>query len=138
MTVVETSIKMEGTPESDLMIASPEGSKIFAKAGLNYVKLGPGADKVYHSLCSTEIKGNIFTGKKIGVIEGFNIAQDKIVFFCSKNDVKPENIHIIHDIVNDVTYIEVYGNEKYSAIALLGDIPLQVSDIELNQRWDAS
>ncbi len=140
MNIIETSVRMEGTSEGDLMIASPLGSEIFAKGGLNYVKLGAGADKVYHSLCSTEIKGNIFIGKKTGVIDGFNISEDKLVFFCSKNDVKPENIHIIHGIVNnvDITYIEVYGNEKYSAIALLGDIPLQVSDIELNQRWDPS
>lgn len=132
MNVVRTSVKMLGTSENDLMVAYPEGSKIFAKSGLNYVVAGNGEDEFYYSLCSTDVING-----KIGVIEGFNPAQDKIKFFCTKKTVYPEDIKIIHDKVEntDVTYIEVAGDNKISAIALIGDIPIEVSDITLNEAW---
>ena len=132
MNVVEVSHKMEGTPENDLMVTHPDGSKAFAKGGLNYVIAGDGPDKLYYSLCSTDIIGN-----KVGVIENFNANVDKLFFFCTNTSIFPENITIIHDRVaeEDVTYIKIAGANKTSAIALIGDIPLEVSDIMLNHKW---
>ncbi|MCT4635937.1 MAG: hypothetical protein N4A31_06860 [Rickettsiales bacterium] len=132
MNVVRTSVKMLGTSEDDLMVACPQGSKIFAKGGLNYVVVGSGEDELYYSLCSTDV-----INSKVGVIEGFSPAQDKIKFFCTKKTVYPEDIKIIHDKVDntDVTYIEVAGENKISAIALIGDISIEVSDIILNEVW---
>lgn len=130
--VVRSSVKMIGTSDNDLMIAYPEGSKIFAKGGLNYVVAGSGEDELYYSLCSTDVING-----KVGVVEGFNPVQDKIKFFCTKKTVLLEDIRIIHDTLDDtdVTYIEVTGGSKISAIALLGDIPIEANDIILNEAW---
>lgn len=132
MNVVSSSVKMLGTPENDLMMAYLEGSKIFAKGGLNYIVAGDGEDELYYSLCSTDVING-----KVGVIEGFNPVQDKIKFFCTKKTVYPEDIRVIHDKMDDidVTYIEVTGENKISAIALLGDISIEVDDIILNEAW---
>jgi hypothetical protein len=132
MNIVRPSVKMLGTSENDLMIAYPEGNKIFAKGGLNYVVAGDGPDELYYSLCSTDIIDG-----KVGVVEGFNPVEDKVKFFCTKKTVALEDIKIIHDKLDDVdvTYIEVTGGDKISAIALLGDISIEPTDITLNEAW---
>jgi hypothetical protein len=124
--------KTEGTPENDLIIAYVEGGKIFAKGGLNYLVAGPGVDKFYFSLCSTDIIEN-----KVGVIEGFDSANDFIHLFCTKKIITKNNIQIIHDNIDgqDITYIQAQGNDKISAIALLGDINITVENIVLNEKW---
>ncbi len=130
---IDSSTRMKGTPKNDKMLASHEGSSIFAIGGLNYMIAGPSADKFYFSLCSTDI-----IDEKVGVIENFDIQLDKIVFFCTKIDIHKEMINIFHDQVDNVaiTYVQVCGQEKCSAIALMGDIPLTVGDIILNELWD--
>lgn len=130
--VIDTSEIMEGTSEGDLIVASQDGSKIFAKGGLNYVVLADGNDEVYYSLCSTKIVDN-----KVNVIEGFDIRNDKLKVFCAHHKIIPEEIKIIHDRFEgeEVTYVQVQGKHSLTAIALLGYIPLQVSDIILNERW---
>ncbi len=133
LNIIKTTSLMKGTPENDLMIADENGSSIFAIGGLNYMIAGPGSDKFYFSLCSTDIIDG-----KVGVIEGFDIDLDKIDVFCTKTDVYKHMITIFHNQVDgrDYTYIQVCGQEKCSAISLVGNIPLTVDDIVLNDRWD--
>lgn len=132
--VISPSDTMEGTPEGDLMIASPEGSKIFAKGGLNYVVAGEGHDEIYYSLCSTKIIDG-----KVNVIEGFDLKKDKLKIFCAHHKILPEEITIIHDkFAGDaITYVQIQGKHSVAAIALLGDIDLSINDIVLNERWHA-
>ena len=131
---IEASDRTKGTPEGDLIKVAENGSSIFAIAGLNYMIAGPGADKFYFSLCSTDIIDG-----QVGVIEGFDINLDKISFFCTKTEVHKEMISIFHDQQahdQEYTYIQVCGREKCSAIALIGNIPLNVDDLILNERWE--
>lgn len=133
--VVESARIMEGTKDGDLMIASPEGSEIFAKGGLNYVVLGEGADEVYYSLCSTKI-----VNKEVNVIEGFDAKNDKLKIFCAHHKISPKDVTIIHDRVEgeEVTYVQVQGKHSLTAIALLGNVDIKVSDIVLNEKWPHS
>lgn len=129
--VAINSSKTEGTPENDLIIACAEGGKIFAKGGLNYMVAGLGVDKFYFSLCSTDIIDN-----KVGVIERF-AANDFIHLFCTKKIITKNDVQIIHDNTEEqnITYIQVQGDDKISAIALLGNIDIKVEDIVLNEKW---
>ena len=124
---------MEGTAEGDLMIADPEGSKIFAKGGLNYVVANTGPDDLYYSLCSTKIIDN-----KVNVIEGFNPKNDTLRIFCGHHALKLEDLRINHSKYHnmDITYILIKGEHTDTAIALLGDIKITPSDIILNERWN--
>lgn len=127
---------MEGMAEGDLMIAAPEGSKIFAKGGLNYVVANAtGMDEIYYSLCSTKIIDG-----KVNVVENFNPSQDKLIIFCGHHEIKPEEIKIIHTEFQNIpiTYVHVVGQHQDTAIALLGNIDIKSEDIILNQRWDAT
>lgn len=125
---------MEGTPEDDLIIASPEGSKIFAKGGLNYVVANTGTDELYYSLCSTKIIDG-----KVNVVEGFNPKQDKIKIFCMR-DISYEAIRVVHKKFNNmpITYIAIKGKHTDTGIALLGDIDLKPQDIILNEKWKSA
>lgn len=128
-TIIEAAAKMEGTTGSDLMVAFPEGSKIFSINGTDYLVAGPGEDQFYFSLRSTA---------EVDVIEGFDPKMDKIFFFFSENEINPENVSIYHQKQDDIdlTFIKVQGNEKTSVIALLGNIEITTDDIVLNQRWE--
>jgi len=132
LNTIETAAVMEGTPEPELMIASSEGSKIFAKGGLNYVVANTGPDELYYSLCSTKIIEG-----KVNVIEGFNPKQDKLKIFCAHHEIKPEAISIIHSKFNNlpITYVKVKGQHTDTAIALLGNVDLKAEDVILNERW---
>lgn len=128
-TEIKSSTKMKGTVGSDVMVAAPEGSKIFAIHGADYLVSGPGKDQFYFSLCNTE---------EIDVIEEFNPKMDKIFFFCTKTEIIRENISICHQQQEgvDLTFIKVQGNAKTSVIALLGNVEVATDDIVLNQRWE--
>jgi hypothetical protein len=126
--VIEATSKTKGSSEGDLIFAHPDGSKIFAGADLNYIVAGPGPDIFHFSLCNDEMS----------VIQEFDPRQDKISYACTKTTIYPENITILHETIEEqeVTYVHVAGNEKISAIALLGNIPLTVDGVLLNQLWD--
>jgi len=130
---IDSASKMEGSEENNLLIADKEGSQIFAKKGLNYVVGGDGADEFYYSLCSTNIIDD-----QVNVVEGFDPSKDKLVLFCAHHNISPKDIQIIHSRVDgeDVTFVEIQGKHKITAIALLGNIDLKVSDIVLNKRWE--
>lgn len=130
LNIVPSSPIMEGTPEGDLLIADPQGSKIFAKGGLNYVIAKEGPDKIFYSLCSTKMIDN-----KVNVVEGFNVENDKLYIFCAHNTIKPEAIKIIKR--DNITYVQIKGKSSLTAIALLGDIDIKVEDIELNKSWSS-
>ena len=132
LNIVESAKIMEGTPEGDLMIASSDGSNIFAKGGLNYIVLKDGEDELYYSLCSTKIIEG-----KINVVEGFDPNHDKLKIFCAHNKILSNDIKIIHDMFNErpVTYIQIQGKHSMTAIALLGNINIKVEDVILNERW---
>lgn len=123
---------MEGTPEGDLMIAAPEGSKIFAKGGLNYVIGNSGADEFYYSLCSTKIIDN-----KINVLENFDPKNDKLKIFCAHHAIQQSDVSVVHSIHEgvDITYVIIKGEHSDSAIALIGNIDLKQTNIVLNERW---
>lgn len=125
---------MEGTSDPDLMIAHPQGSKIFAKGGLNYVVTNTGPDEIYYSLCSTKIIDG-----KVNVVEGFDSKQDKLKIFCGHHEIKPEHISIIHAKFENmpITYVKVKGEHQDTAIALIGDVDIKASDVILNERWVA-
>lgn len=127
-----TSINIEGTKENDYIIASPEGSRIFAKGGLNYITLKDGKDQVYFSLCSTKIINN-----EVSVIENFDLKNDKLVIFCGHHKIEPNQVSVIHSNFQNqpVTYVNIKGKHSDSAFALLGDIDLKASDITLNERF---
>jgi len=135
LNIIEPAAIMEGTPEGDLMIAEARGSKIFAKGGLNYVMGGAGNDEFYYSLCSTKIIDD-----KVNVIEGFDPKHDKLKIFCAHHEILPTALRVVHDKAQGkpVTYVEIQGNHSVSAIALLGNIDIKVSDIVLNERWVSS
>lgn len=124
------SKNIEGTKEDDYIIASPEGSRIFAKGGLNYITLKNGKDQVYFSLCSTKIINN-----EVSVIENFDIKNDKLVIFCGHHKIEANQLNIIHANFKNkpITYVHVKGKHSDSAFALLGNIDLKVSDITLNE-----
>ncbi len=126
---------MEGTPENDLLISSPKGSKIFAKAGLNYIIANEGADELYFSLCSTKIIDG-----QVSVVEGFDPKKDKLYIYCGHHEISPKDIKIIHGNFEEqpVTYVQIEGEHSVSAIALLGDIDINIKDIILNKRWEAA
>lgn len=132
---VTSSPVIEGTPEADLIIAAPEGSKIFAKGGLNYVVANSGVDEFYYSMCSTKIIDG-----KANVIEGFDPKQDKLKIFCAHNEIKPEALRVIHGKFEDmpVTFIAIKGKHTDTGIVLLGDIDIKPQDIILNERWIAA
>ena len=132
LNIVETAKIMEGTPEGDLMVSSTDGSKIFAKGGLNYIVVKDGEDELYYSLCSTKIIEG-----KVNVVEGFDPKHDKIKIFCAHNKIIPSDIKIIHDMFDGraVTYVQIQGKHSMTAIALLGNIDINVEDIVLNERW---
>ena len=127
---IPTGKNIEGTKENDFIIASTEGSRIFAKGGLNYIVLKNGKDEVYFSLCSTKIINN-----EVSVVENFDINNDKLKIFCGHHKITPEDISVIHsDFKNKpITYIHIKGKHSDSAFALLGNIDLKVSDIILNE-----
>lgn len=129
--VVETGSEMVGNNGVDeLFIADPAGSKIFAKGGLNYIVAGDGPDEIYFSLCS----GKIIDGK-VMVVDNFDAAKDKLKVFCGHNEVKLDQIKVIHDEFEGqpVTFVEVTGKKSVTAIALLGDIDIKPEDIVLNE-----
>ena len=132
LNVVETAKIMEGTAEGDLMVASGDGSKIFAKGGLNYVVVKDGEDELYYSLCSTKIIEG-----KVNVVEGFDSKHDKIKIFCAHNKIFSKDIKIIHDMSDEraVTYVQIQGKHSMTAIALLGNIDIKAEDVILNERW---
>lgn len=130
---IPSTAVMEGTSEGDLMIAAPEGSKIFAKGGLNYVIGNQGPDEFYYSLCSTKIIDN-----KVNVIEGFNPANDKLKIFCGHHPIRIEDVKVLHGKFKDtdITYIFVKGEHVDTAIALIGNIDINTKDIILNEKWN--
>lgn len=132
LNIVEAAKIMEGTSEGDLMVAISDGSKIFAKGGLNYIVLKNGEDEIYYSLCSTKIIEG-----KVNVVEGFDPKHDKLKIFCAHNKIISNDIKIIHDTFNEkeITYIQVQGKHSMTAIALLGKVDIKVEDIILNERW---
>ncbi|MEK6733753.1 MAG: hypothetical protein AABY27_01445 [Pseudomonadota bacterium] len=132
LNIIEPAAIIEGSAEGDYIVAARDGSKVFAKGGLNYVVAGEGNDEFFYSLCSTKIIDG-----KIGVLAGFDPKNDKIKIFCAHNKINPEQIRIIHDEFDNqpITYIEVKGKHSISAIALLGDIDLTVNDLILNEMW---
>ncbi len=127
---IPASKNIEGTKENDFIIASPEGSRIFAKGGLNYIVLKNGKDEVYFSLCSTKIINN-----EVSVVENFDINNDKLKIFCGHHKIVPEDISVIHSNFKNqpITYVHIKGKNSDSAFALLGNIDLKVSDIALNE-----
>lgn len=128
---ITSATEMEGSmEESELFIAAPEGSRIFAKGSLNYIVANDGLDKIYFSLCSSKIIND-----QVSVIEGFNPQQDKLIFFCGHHKISPKQIQIIHDEFEGmpVTYVEVQGKKSVTAVALLGDIEITPEDIILNE-----
>ena len=131
---IESATIMEGTENNNLLVAHPNGSKIFPKSGLNYVIASEGGDEFYYSLCNTDVIDD-----QVGVIEGFDPKQDKLVLFCAHHKISPKDIEITHVQIeeDDVTFVEIKGKHKISAIALLGNIDIKVEDIVLNQRWES-
>lgn len=128
---VQSATEMEGSiEESELFIASPEGSKIFAKGGLNYIVANTGPDEFYFSLCSSKIIEG-----QVSVIEGFDSSKDKIVFFCGHSKINYDQVRIIHDEYEgiEITYVEVQGKQTVTAVALVGNIDLKPTDIILNK-----
>ena len=132
---LQTSKIIEGTKEDDYIIGDRTGSKIFAKGGLNYIVLNGGNNQVYFSLCSTKI-----IDQKISVIENFNPKHDSLKIFCAHHKIFPEQISIIHKEFKNqpVTYVHIKGKESDTAIALMGNIDLKVSDVILNERFKLS
>lgn len=130
--IIKPNKVMLGTPEADLMVADLSGSKIFAKGGLNYVKAGLGNDELFYSMCSTKI-----IDKKVNVIEDFDPKNDKLKIFCAHNKITPEAVKVIHSKFDGkpVTYVQIQGKHNLTAIALLGNIDIKVSDIILNESW---
>ena len=126
---------MEGTPENDLLVADPKGSKIFAKGGLNYIVVNEGADELYFSLCSTKIIDG-----QVSVVEGFDPNQDKIYIYCGHHEINSKDIKIIHGSFEEqpITYIQIQGEHAMSAVALLGDIDIKVKDIRLNKHCETT
>ena len=123
LNTVESAPMMEGTPEGDLMLAHPDGSKIFAKGGLNYVVANSGADEFYYSMCSTKIIDG-----KVNVIEGFDPKHDKLKIFCVSHG-KYKDI--------EITYVDIKGQHTDTAVILLGNIDIKPHEVILNERWVA-
>lgn len=103
------------------IIADEKGSNIWSK-GLSYIDLDDGVDNLYFSLCSTKI-----VDKQVTTIVNFDSSKDKISFFCTLKQVKPEEISIEHKAFEsqDYTCIEV----RDTAICLAGDIHLHVNEL---------
>lgn len=128
---ITSAAEMEGTMDnSELFIAAPEGSRIFPKGQLNYIITNDGIDEIYFSLCSSKIIEG-----QVSVIEGFNPENDKLIFFCGRNEITIDQIQIIHDEFEGmpITYVEVKGKHTTTAVALLGDINITPNDIILNK-----
>jgi hypothetical protein len=124
--------EIEGTKGNDYIIADITGSKILARGGLNYIVLKGGNNQVFFSLCGSKI-----IDSKVSVIENFNPKKDKLKIFCGHNKINHSQLSIEHVVYNDkpITYVHVNGKHHDSAIALLGNIDLKISDIILNERF---
>lgn len=131
-TVPSSSEMIGSIEESELFIASPEGSKIFAKGGVNYIVANSGSDEFYFSLCSSKIIEG-----QVSVIEGFDLEKDKIIFFCGHSKIKHDQVRIIHDEYEGtaITYVEVQGKHSITAVALIGNIDIKSTDIILNKPY---
>ena len=128
---VETAQVMIGDSEkNNLLIADDNGSKIWAKGGLNFMQASEAEDIFYFSLCSTKIIDN-----KVSVIADFNANQDILKFFCTKHQIQPEDITITH--LEDSTCVEVKGINDTSVVCLAGDINLQSEDIVITTAGEA-
>ncbi len=112
----------------NLIFADKDGSKIFAKGGLNYIVGSEKSDSFYFSLCSTKIED-----KKSSVIHNYQDHFDAIYIFCSKHlvDVQDLHIHINHE--EHFTVLAIDDGEKNTAITILGEHPELLSDVILNE-----
>ncbi len=127
---VETAQVMIGdNKENNLLIADSNGSKIWAKGGLNFMQASEEEDIFYFSLCNTKVIDN-----KVSVIADFDAAQDKLKFFCTKHQIQPADISISHFV--DSTCVEVKGAIDKSVICLTGDIDMNSEDIVITTLGD--
>jgi hypothetical protein len=126
---IPTTSVMVGNDQNNILIADPNGSKIWAKNGLNFMVAGEGHDTFYFSLCSTKIIDN-----KVSVIKNFDQNNDKLKFFCTKYEIQPNDILIQHH--DDSTCIEVKGATDTSAICLLNNVDIHPSDIIITTLGD--
>lgn len=110
--------------QSQIIKCSNHGCKIWAKNGPHFLIAGKGSDKFFFSLCSTRVING-----QVTVIENFNPEQDEIAFFCSKKTITPNDINIIHN--NDLTCIEVQGEDHLSPICFAENIDINIEGIIL-------
>lgn len=124
---------MIGDSTNNFLAADENGSKIWAKGGLNFMQAGDGIDEFYFSLCSTKIINN-----RVSVIYNFDPNQDKLNFFCTKHQIKLSDISVKHLTFSDGDYtcIEVNGIEDTSAICLIGNIDIMPKDINITTLGD--
>jgi len=125
---VPTAPIMEGI-KHNLFIADVKGSKIFSKAGLNYIVGNEGKDSFFFSLCTTKVHND-----QTSVVHNFEDMKDKIYLCCSKRVINPEDIHIYYNKDNDFTLLMVDHPTDNIAISFLGNHELS-QDIILNEKW---
>ncbi len=126
-------IMVDNDPNNNLLVASPEGSKIFSKGGLNYLIGNNEKDEFFFSMCSTKA----YNGKT-NVIAEFEDNKDKINLFCSKRTIEKQDIHIYYNQDYNTTFLTISNNPSGEiAIAVLGEHPGLLDDVYLNQKWVA-
>lgn len=123
--------KIAGNPsEGNFIVAHKDGSKIFAKGGLNYIIGSEKSDSFYFSLCSTKIED-----KKTSVIHNFQDSFDKIFLFCSKHKVNSQDLHVHINTEQHFTVLAIDDGEKNTAITVLGEHPELLSDVVLGEAF---
>ena len=129
MPVPEQSSKIVGdATQGNLIFAHHEGSKIFAKGGLNYIVGSENVDSFYFSLCSTKIEN-----KLTSVIHNYQDHLDSIHIFCSKHLVSAQDLHLHINHEEHFTVLAIDDGEKNTAITILGEHPELLSDVVLNE-----
>lgn len=126
--IIDSAPVMIGNTEhNNYMAADEEGSIIWPK-NIAWVKTSKESDDIFYSLCTSKI-----TDGKVGVIENFNLQEDRVWFFCSKNPVLKQDIVINHQVFDsqEFTCIEV---KQETAVCLLGNIDILEENIGITDK----
>jgi hypothetical protein len=120
----------EGSTQNEIFTLTKPINHIFGKGGLDILVLGDGEDHLYFSMCSTKIINGY-----VSTIHNFDRQHDTIHLFCTKKQLSPNDVSVKYNSHENVTYIIIAGNFEETAIAVVGNYPNLLDNIDLNTKY---